>query len=90
MPKFYPFVQNNSGGSYDGFELVIVEANSPEEANATAEQFGVYFGGSYSGRDCSCCGDRWSRVYDYEGTESPERYGEPVDESDPKILIVRL
>lgn len=74
---FYTFSQNNSGGSFVGPLYVVIEANSAEEANRLAEEkAGVYFNGCSDGRDCSCCGDRWSpRWSDDCGTEQPESYG---------------
>jgi hypothetical protein len=84
---FYTYYQNNSGG-YWIFEpkagishYVIVEANSGEDADAKAEDIGLYFDGCDSGNDCSCCGDRWSRQYK-SGKERPEIYGQESVESD--------
>lgn len=60
---FYRFNQNNSGGSFvedeDLTHTVFIEAGSAKEANARAENFGIYFDGCNSGIDCDCCGDRW-------------------------------
>lgn len=79
---FYTFSQNNSGGDFDiddkVAEWVIIEADSADEANDIAEGVGIYFDGCENGYDCDCCGDRWYRQYDYEGTETPEIYGRPV------------
>jgi len=79
---FYTFNQNNSGGHFMhisslgiGF-AVVVEADSADEANMLAEDIGIYFKGCDDERDCSCCGDRWSRVWgDSDGTETPTMYG---------------
>jgi hypothetical protein len=62
---FYRFNQNNSGGEFkkiNGLSAsnVFVQANSAEEANDRAEEFGLYFYGCEDGRDCPCCGDRWN------------------------------
>ena len=75
---FYTYNQNNSGGLFDYDEkrgigqYVIVEADTPEEADSRAEEIGLYFDGS---GDCECCGPRWSPVANYwnsdEGTEEP-------------------
>ena len=80
---FYTYHQNNSGGSFDCddrvAETVIIEANSPDEANYRAESVGIYFDGVQKGQDCSCCGDRWHSAW-LEGTEVPEIYGkDPVE-----------
>lgn len=61
MP-FYEYSQNNSGGSFDEEmgHSVFIEAATAEEANDRAEGMGIYFNGVENGRDCPCCGDRWS------------------------------
>jgi hypothetical protein len=60
---FYEFDQNNSGGSFDVNEKLchrlVIEADTYQEAENIAENFGVYFDGCDKGIDCSCCGDRW-------------------------------
>lgn len=59
---FIVYHQNNSGGSLVGPLYVIVEASSYEEADEIATSgTPVYFNGCDNGRDCRCCGDRWSR-----------------------------
>lgn len=64
--NFYEYNQNNSGGHFDVDNEVTVEvfieAPSAERANAIAESVGIYFDGCDDGRDCECCGDRWSRA----------------------------
>lgn len=67
MSKFYEFVQNNNGGSFDVNEKVahsvFVEADSASEADeSAAAKAGIYFNGVEEGDDCECCGDRWSRA----------------------------
>ena len=63
---FYKFWQNNSGGNYDtdidvGLNhQVIIEADTKDEALEKAFNIGIYFDGVRAGRDCECCGDRWS------------------------------
>ena len=85
---FYTYIQNNSGGRFvqdldRGIaHYVIVEARTPEEANFRATQIGLYFDGCERGKDCYCCGDRWTeqdggRV---EGEIVPTIYGTPYDE----------
>lgn len=82
--KFYEYIQNNSGGSFKvdkdaGIDhYVIIEAMDSNHANTRAKEIGIYFDGCNSGRDCSCCGDRWSEPY-REGSEVPTIYGEPID-----------
>jgi hypothetical protein len=65
--KFYEFNQINSGGWYQSNEnvdeLVIIEANSSDEANQIAENIGIYFNGVEKDIDCGCCGDRWYPCY---------------------------
>lgn len=75
---FYTFDQNNSGGTFYGDEYVIVEAASAEEANNLAKEYDIYFNGVEEDRDCECCGDRWDRVNDHDGTFEPLIYGQPV------------
>lgn len=80
MNKFYCFDQNNSGGSFVTDELagigeyVFIEASSAEDAISRAEDIGLYFGGE---GDCPCCGDRWYRPLDDDGTEMPLVYEKP-------------
>jgi hypothetical protein len=79
MP-FFEYQQNNSGGVWDGdFIRVIVEANGPSEADALAQEHGVYFDGVAHGRDCECCGDRWSSAWG-DGDPVPSVYGKPIEE----------
>lgn len=71
--KWFKFHQNNSGGSCIEDEnvakYVYIEAVSAADANSRAENIGIYFGGTYDGRDCRCCGDRW---YEAEEVDTPE------------------
>ena len=79
---FYTYSQNSSGGRFvfneDVNYYVVIEADSSNEADTRAEEVGVYFDGCDSGRDCDCCGDRWSRSWSQDGTETPMIYDEPV------------
>ncbi len=70
---FYRFDQNNSGGFYkkDLPEYLIIEADTPEEANLLAENIGIYFNGVLDGVDCPCCGDRWQAVNANNGFKEP-------------------
>lgn len=80
---WFHYSQNNSGGSFDFNETagithhVVIEADSPAEADERLEGIGGYFNGCNSGRDCSCCGDRWCSAYT-EGDETPKVYDDPV------------
>jgi hypothetical protein len=80
--KFYTYDQKNSRGSYSekkGIgEYVIIEAFDHIQANARAEDIGIYFDGSSNGHDCRCCGDRWFRVEDEHGTDVPSIFGETL------------
>jgi hypothetical protein len=86
MPYFH-FSQNNSGGSFDFSEEqglthhVVIEAKDSQDANVTAIMKGLYFDGCSQGMDCSCCGDRWSRVGEWgetNGDAEPMVYDQPV------------
>lgn len=85
--KFYTFNQNNSGGSFhvDGnvCHYVIIEATSSQDANDRAERIGIYFDGVSRGRDCPCCGSRWSTIWsDEDGDEEPLIYGQSPESFD--------
>jgi len=92
MP-FYTFRQNNSFGKWIGPQIIIIEADNHDEANELAQNHGIYFDGCADGRDCSCCGDRWSMAWEHQGTEQPEIYGisaqEYLNESGKDIKICR-
>lgn len=86
---FYTFRQNNSRGQWIGPVLVCVECDSLNEANEIAVWHGVYFDGCAEGRDCECCGDRWSQAYDNESlTELPTYCGEFVCDQERPYKIV--
>jgi len=82
--KFYEYSQNNSGGSFSNSEkegiaeYVIIEALNSEHANTRAENIGLYFDGCDNGNDCSCCGDRWYRADESDGSDVPSIYGKPL------------
>lgn len=61
--SWYEFSQNNSGGSFTENDKVthrvFIQAMSLKDCLSKAESIGIYFNGCDSGRDCSCCGDRW-------------------------------
>lgn len=75
--KFYEFRQNNSGGKFVTDDKLckwlFIEADDEKEANDKAKEMGVYFNGCEDGKDCSCCGDRWSSP---DEIKLPYRYGE--------------
>jgi len=84
---FFTFHQTNSGGSRtldkDTAHNVIIEADSYTDANDRAEAHGLYFDGIDQGLDCGCCGERWTRMYDFEeGDKVPSRYGTPLGKPD--------
>lgn len=72
---WYEFSQNNSGGSFVVDENVchrlFIEANSAKEAEDKALGLGVYFDGCEIGLDCSCCGDRWYRLWGDDDIKLP-------------------
>ena len=61
--SWFKYDQNNSGGHFrvndDVSIFVLIQAASFDEANAKAEEVGIYFDGCATNRDCDCCGDRW-------------------------------
>ena len=79
MP-FHTFHQNNSGGRFRGPALdVIVEGEDKEDIVERALELGLYFDGCANGTDCSCCGDRWYKPWDFDYLDDvPSKYGEPV------------
>lgn len=85
---FYCFSQNNSGGTFHvdesvGIgEYVIIEAADAHHANYLADRLGIYFDGCHSGRDCSCCGDRWDPCDEHYKSAIPTIYGRCLDEQD--------
>lgn len=93
MPWFH-YRQNNSGGYWDGPVNVLIEARDGDDANRIAVQHPdspVYFDGCSSGRDCSCCGDRWFRQWSGDGDPLPSIWGTPFDYSgDPDTIVIAL
>ena len=93
--KFYTYSQNNSGGSFtisekDGIcEYVIIEAANASQANARAEEIGLYFNGCSDERDCPCCGDRWYSASESDGSGVPTIYSNPVENVQKDIFINR-
>lgn len=82
MP-YFRFNQNNSGGDFTNpWHILVIEANTRESACILAEEQGVYFAGVAMGRDCSCCGDRWSR--------DPDEYAtDPFATEDQRASVMR-
>lgn len=62
---FFQFQQSNPGGYYEFDEkicrVIVIEADSYDEAVEKALDMGVYFNGVEEGLDCPCCNDRWYR-----------------------------
>lgn len=89
---FYSFRQNNSGGSFDVdssvAQFVIIEANDSSEANARAQEIGIYFDGVDNGSDCECCGDRWYPADDFDGTETPMIYRDTAESYIPMVNFI--
>ena len=56
--SYFKLRQNNSFGHFVGTPLVFVQADNAADANAIAQQNGIYFNGVADGIDCDCCGDR--------------------------------
>lgn len=79
---FYAFPQNNTYGYFEEDDnvahVVFIEATSVEQALELANYKGLYFYGTETGIDCSCCGDRWYEPS--EGTKVPMLYGEKIQD----------
>lgn len=60
---FFQLDQNNSGGKFITDDKVcpvlVVEAETEEQALQIASELGCYWDGVDAGVDCQCCGDRW-------------------------------
>jgi hypothetical protein len=70
---YYTYRQNNSSGGRQGPRYITIEAESADEANTLAPLVSdIYFNGVRDGYDCPCCGDRWIRVDEDEGTDVPD------------------
>lgn len=83
--KFYTQIQNNSGGYFVNNEKAGVGRIIVIEAKDAAQHWRVLEGISYSCPGffdfCDCCGERWSDwMCDEDGTETPEVYGQPLQE----------
>lgn len=102
MNNFYHYDQNNSGGSFyidkDVCENVYIEANNANDANEIAQEKGIYFDGCAEGRDCNCCGDRWSEAWEGSAIENHEKLIERLfldsqyhfTKKDPIAIIHRI
>ena len=91
--KAYRFRQNNSGGwFYEPAINVIVVAYNKDQAIDIAMQNGIYFHGVAMGKDCSCCGDRWSAPDEYDTKEQAIEWssGYASEENIPKIVVYEL
>jgi len=80
--KFYEFCQNNSGGNFHVDDKIchrlFIEAKNSFEANAIAEDLGIYFDGVENDIDCSCCGDRWNESWNHINIEKWKEEGYDV------------
>jgi len=76
---WFEFDQNNSGGHFDVDEKVchrvFIQEKSREAAIDKAMELGIYFDGCSTGRDCSCCGDRWHQPWNDDGIKFPLNWG---------------
>ena len=102
IKEMYVYWQNNSGGYFkeirktykDNMLILPVRRNSPvynDYSNlAVADKEvipkEVYFDGVEKGYDCSCCGDRWSRLDEWDEKEKIYIYEDMVEfeKSQPK------
>lgn len=91
MSNFYCFPQNNTKGVFlfdrnAGItDYVIIEADTPYDANEKAESIGIYFYGANDDEiDCPCCGDRWEPVTALDGKPFPSLYGQDVTKTESK------
>ena len=72
---FFGFTQNNSGGWFEVDDSagigpeVWIESNNLDHAIRRALEIGLYFDGLQTGRDCSCCGARWSKPWEEDESE---------------------
>lgn len=80
---FWTFGQNNNKGIYLGVDkennqvsqYVIIEAEDADKANKFAKMIGIYFNNAED--DCKaahCCGTRWHKVTEGDGTLEPSIY----------------
>lgn len=73
MPKFYLFVQNNSGGYFiknkDVDVRVYIEALNAQQANSIFDNLD-----SGVGDYCECCGSRWSLADEEEAMDEPSSW----------------
>lgn len=86
--RWYEFYQNNSGGDeiLTLGQPIWVEADSADQANERALEFGVYFDGVDSGEDCDCCGNRWTRARE-EWSQKETPSGGALLPLGPKVIL---
>ena len=78
---FYTYRQNNSGGRFGQPAIqVIVEADTPEQADVVAQSRGLYFNGVDNDYDCPCCGDRWYPASSWDESAEPVIYGQSIQD----------
>lgn len=79
--QFYSYYQNNSGGHNEvrpesGIgKIVFIQAPNVMVANERARAIGLYWDGVLTGRDCECCGDRWSPAVEGDACDRPGLQG---------------
>lgn len=91
---YYHYHQNNTGGTWlvndKVSKHVIIEANNADHANMLAEHIGMDFHDF-----CECCGERWTKVQDYDAQDTPDmvycrntHYG--VEPGQPLVYLYHL
>lgn len=72
----YLYSQNNSGGydieNRDVACSVYIQGKDAAQANAIAENIGIYFDGVEAEIDCECCGDRWYMAFSGDDMQQDE------------------
>jgi hypothetical protein len=81
---YFHISQNNSGGKFYENEKhgigpnVIIEGANASDAYSRLEAMDGEVTGMYD--NCPCCGERWYKPDDDEGTTEPRVYGEKVED----------
>lgn len=82
--KWYPYRQNNSGGSFTEDQnqgpQVFIQAESAAGAWSMAQEM---FDFEY----CECCGERWYEAEEDDGQDEPTVYGVPVNEVTQSFFV---
>jgi hypothetical protein len=70
MSNWYDYGDSHSGGKVFGpYDCYLVEADSPEEADARAVGTELIYFEFREGVDCSHCGERFRRAYEHDDTD---------------------